>query len=140
MKRPPAEAVFSASVLQHVHFFEGSCLRGEGSSTTRSPTSHFRALQIFSRSVNLIARASSWYKRLIVFGRIPVSRESSDCFIRISPSFVDSKIRTIHSSFRCNISHNDRIKRAKNRKYHYMIENITFNAGSFCTLESNRRV
>ena len=81
---------------------EASCNYGIGadgrvgsSRIIRSDSSHPSASQIRSRCSRFTLSAISWYRSLIVEGRMPVALARSACDHLRSPSRVDSKILII---------------------------------------------
>lgn len=77
-----------------------------GTRTINSPSLQWRASHIRSSCSRLTLSVISWYKSLIVFGRMPVALARSACVHLSSPSFVDNKILIIRRcSFRYKIAH-----------------------------------
>lgn len=77
-----------------------------GTRTINSSSLQWRASHIRSNCSKLTLSVISWYKSLIVFGRMPVTLARSACVHLSSPSFVDNKILIIRRcSFRYKIAH-----------------------------------
>lgn len=96
--------VFLTSVLQH-YLPDGKIREpflvctilgsSSGTRTINSSSLQLRASHIRSNCSRLTLSHISWYKSLIVLGRMPVTLARSACVHLISPSLVDNKILII---------------------------------------------